>query len=88
MIHSLGLIGLVLFIASWGSPLAALLQREDFQGSRGAYTITVIPGLCMAFAVGTYLLVPFHASWMSLWLPLALLFARLCERPSAQPELR
>ena len=88
LVHSLGLVGLVLFIASWASPLAALLQREDFQGSRGAYTIAVIPGLCMAFAAGTYLLVPFHASWMSLWVPLALLMARLCERPSAQPTIR
>ncbi len=88
LVHSLGLVGLILFITSWGSPLAALLQRGNFQKSRGTYTIAVVPGLCMAFAAGTYLLVPFHASWMSLWIPLALLMARLSERPSAQPELR
>lgn len=88
LVHSLGLIGLILFIASWASPIVGLVQRNKFWRNGDAYTIAAIPGLCMAFAAGAYLLVPFHASWLSLWLPLALLFARLSERPSAQPAIR
>ncbi|MAX56241.1 MAG: hypothetical protein CL537_12145 [Alcanivoracaceae bacterium] len=88
LVHNLGLIGLILFIASWASPIAGLIQRQEFWKGGNAYTIAALPGLCMAFAAGSYLIAPFHASWLSLWLPLALLCARLCERPSAQPALR
>jgi len=88
LIHGLGLVGLVLFIASWVSPLTALLQRQINWHDSAAYTIAVLPGLCMAYAAGAYLLVPFHASWLSIWLPLALLLARLSERPSIHPNSR
>lgn len=88
LVHNLGLIGLILFVASWASPIIGLLQRREFWSDGNAYTIAAIPGLCVTFAAGSYLVAPFHASWLSLWLPLALLFARLCERPSAQPALR
>ncbi len=80
--------GLILFVASWASPLAVLLQRQDVRQAGDAYSVALIPGLCMALAAGSYMVTPFHASWMSLWLPLALLLARLCERPTAQPPLR
>jgi len=88
LIHGLGLIGLVLFIASWASPLTALLQRQINWHENAAYTIAVVPGLCMTYAAGAYLLVPFQASWLSLWLPLALLLARLSERPAIRPNSR
>ena len=48
----------------------------------------MVPGLCMTYAAGAYLLVPFQASWLSLWLPLALLLARLSERPAIRPNSR
>ncbi len=88
LIHGLGLIGLVLFIASWISPLTALLQRQINWHDNAAYTIAVLPGLCMTFAAGAYFLVPFQGSWLSLWLPLALLLARLSERPAIRPNSR
>ncbi len=88
LIHGLGLIGLVLFIASWVSPFTGLLQRQINWHDNAAYTIAVVPGLCMTYAAGAYLLVPFQASWLSLWLPLALLLARLSERPAIRPNSR
>jgi hypothetical protein len=88
LIHGLGLIGLVLFIASWVSPFSGLLQRQINWHDNAAYTIAVVPGLCMTYAAGAYLLVPFQASWLSLWLPLALLLARLSERPAIRPNSR
>lgn len=88
LIHSVGLVGLVLFLASWISPFTALLQRQINWHEDAAYSIAVLPGLFMAFAAGAYLLVPFHASWLSVWLPLALLLARLSERPSIRPNSR
>jgi len=88
LIHGLGLIGLVLFVASWVSPFTALLQRQINWHDNAAYTIAVVPGLCMTYAAGAYLLVPFQASWLSLWLPLALLLARLSERPAIRPNNR
>ena len=42
----------------------------------------------MTYAAGAYLMVPFQASWLSLWLPLALLLARLSERPAIRPNSR
>ncbi len=84
----MGLIGLVLFVASWVSPFTALLQRQINWHDNAAYTIAVVPGLCMTYAAGAYLLVPFQASWLSLWLPLALLLARLSERPAIRPNSR
>ncbi len=88
LLHGLGLIGLVLFVASWVSPFTALLQRQINWHDNAAYTIAVVPGLCMTYAAGAYLLVPFQASWLSLWLPLALLLARLSERPAIRPNSR
>ncbi|MEQ3724804.1 hypothetical protein [Alcanivorax sp.] len=88
LIHGLGLIGLVLFVASWVSPFTGLLQRQINWHENAAYTIAVVPGLCMTYAAGAYLLVPFQASWLSLWLPLALLLARLSERPAIRPNSR
>ncbi|MCG8392616.1 MAG: hypothetical protein MI745_05990 [Pseudomonadales bacterium] len=84
LIHSVGLIGLVLFLASWISPLTALLQRQIDWREDAAYTVSLLPGLMMVFASGAFLLTPFHASWLCLWLPLALMLARLCERPSVR----
>ncbi len=88
LIHCLVLIGPVPFLSFSVTPFTALLHLPLHWHDNAAYTIAVVPGLCMTYAAGAYLLVPFQASWLSLWLPLALLLARLSERPAIRPNSR
>lgn len=77
--HSTGLVGLILFIATWAVP-AWLLPDRDAPREGAVFLVSVIPGLLTMLSAGAYLLVPFHPSWMSLWLPLALMLASLSVR--------
>lgn len=82
LFHALGIIGLLLFLASWLTPLLSAVKSRLNWREDAAYTIAVLPGLLMVYASGAFLLTPFHASWLCLWLPLALMLARLCENPA------
>ena len=83
ILHKLGLIGLALFIAMWWLPFKAL--RSKMATLDGFYVLPIIPSAMVLFATGAMLLVPFHASWMALWLPLALLLAPLSDRGTIHP---
>ncbi|EKF75427.1 hypothetical protein A11A3_03684 [Alcanivorax hongdengensis A-11-3] len=85
LIHALGVVGLLLFVACWAVPLALLIRRKTPWFEDGLFTVTVAPSLFMLFATGAFLLVPFHSSWESLWVPMALLLARLSERDVIRP---
>lgn len=79
VVHGTGLVGLVLFVIAWALPAWQLPDSE--QPRDGAvFLVSVVPGLLTMLAAGSYLLVPFHPSWMSLWLPLALMLASLSVR--------
>jgi len=79
LLHSTGVIGLILFVATWAMP-AWKLPSSGRPGDGAVFLVAVVPGLLAMLMVGNYLLVPFHSSWMSLWLPLALMLASLSVR--------
>ncbi|ARB44523.1 hypothetical protein [Alloalcanivorax xenomutans] len=88
VIHSAGLVGLILFIAAWAVPAWRLPDGEQNLREGAIFLIAVVPGLLAMLSVGAYLLVPFHPSWMSLWMPLALMLASLSTRDTIRPPVR
>lgn len=86
VVHSTGLIGLLLFAASWAVPAWALPGNEQSHREGAVFLVSVLPGLLAMLSNGAYLLVPFQASWMCLWLPLALMLASLSSRESLRPR--
>ena len=88
VIHSTGLIGLVLFLAAWAVPAWNLPDNDQKHREGAVFLVSLLPGLLTMLSAGAYLLVPFHASWMCLWLPLALMLASLSHRDTRLPPLR
>lgn len=80
LIHSTGLIGLLLFIAAWAIPVWRLFDTSKQQREGAVFLVALVPGLFAMLSAGTYLLVPFHPSWMCLWFPLGLMLASLSNR--------
>lgn len=80
VVHSTGVIGLVLFVAAWAVPAWALPDHQSPLDGNAVFLVSVVPGLLTMLGAGAYLLVPFHPSWMSLWFPLALMLASLSVR--------
>ena len=79
-VHSVGLIGLLLFLCLWLVPLIVTLRTSKDRHD-SPYRISVVPGFMMCIVSGAFLLTPFHPSWMALWLPLALLLAQCRDNP-------
>ncbi|HCE39160.1 MAG TPA: hypothetical protein DEV80_03810, partial [Alcanivorax sp.] len=73
VIHSTGLIGLVLFLAAWAVPAWNLPDSDQKHREGAVFLVSLLPGLLTMLSAGAYLLVPFHPSWMCLWLPLGLM---------------
>ncbi|MBF1801085.1 hypothetical protein [Alloalcanivorax profundimaris] len=88
VIHSTGLIGLVLFLAAWAVPAWNLPDSDQKHREGAVFLVSLLPGLLTMLSAGAYLLVPFHPSWMCLWLPLGLMLASLSHRDSRLPPLR
>jgi hypothetical protein len=86
VVHGTGLIGLVLFVACWAVPAWALPDSNENHREGAVFLVSVLPGLLAMLSNGAYLLVPFHASWMCLWLPLALMLASLSSRDRLRPR--
>ncbi|ASK35487.1 hypothetical protein [Alloalcanivorax mobilis] len=86
VVHSTGLIGLVLFVASWAVPAWKLPDSDQNHREGAVFLVSLLPGLLAMLSDGAYLLVPFHPSWMSLWLPLALMLACLSTRETVRPR--
>ncbi len=88
VIHSTGLIGLVLFLAAWAVPAWNLPDSDQKHREGAVFLVSLLPGLLTMLSAGAYLLVPFHPSWMCLWLPLGLMLASLSARDTRLPPLR
>lgn len=87
VVHSTGLIGLLLFLAAWVVPAWNLPDNDQKHREGAVFLVSVLPGLLTMLSAGAYTLVPFHPSWMCLWLPLALMLASLSTRES-RPALK
>ncbi|MCH2558817.1 MAG: hypothetical protein MK005_16135 [Alcanivorax sp.] len=87
VVHSTGLIGLLLFLAAWAVPAWNLPDNDQKHREGAVFLVSVLPGLLTMLSAGAYTLVPFHPSWMCLWLPLALMLASLSTRES-RPALK
>ncbi|MDX1802644.1 MAG: hypothetical protein R3292_01095 [Alcanivorax sp.] len=85
LVHTVGVIGLLLFLACWLVPLTALRQRKIDWSYDRIFTASVLPALFMLFGTGAFLLRPFQSSWLCIWIPMALLLARLSERDTIRP---
>ena len=88
VVHSTGLIGLALFIAAWAVPAWRLPDAGREQREGAVFLVALLPGLLTMLSAGAYLLVPFHPSWMCLWLPLALMLASLSNRDTMRRPIR
>ena len=88
VVHSTGLIGLALFIAAWAVPAWRLPDAGREQREGAVFLVALLPGLLTMLSAGAYLLVPFHPSWMCLWLPLALMLASLSNRDTMRRPVR
>ncbi|MFP1682270.1 hypothetical protein ACLD0W_07130 [Alloalcanivorax sp. C16-1] len=87
VVHSTGLVGLLLFLAAWAVPAWNLPDNDQKHREGAVFLVSVLPGLLTMLSAGAYTLVPFHPSWMCLWLPLALMLASLSTRES-RPALK
>ena len=88
VVHSTGLIGLVLFLATWAVPAWNLPDSDQKHREGAVFLVSLLPGMLTMLSAGAYLLVPFHPSWMCLWLPLALMLASLSNRDTMRRPVR
>jgi len=87
VLHSTGLVGVLLFLAAWAVPAWNLPDNDQKHREGAVFLVSVLPGLLTMLSAGAYTLVPFHPSWMCLWFPLALMLASLSTRES-RPALK
>jgi O-antigen ligase len=77
-----GLVGLILFIASWASAIIHVLLRWNERQHWTILLAPLTPGITAMQFDGMFVLAPFHYNWMCLWFPLFLALALSAKKES------